>query len=199
MHNMIGMSLVGTLLGAAIGYILWQPIRLCVPRWVWMIATVSGWAIGFPMGIAASRLAASEWLSSLNPLGQGVLTAVLAGTVIGLSAGTDQYSVLRSRMSSVWSWIVPSMIGCVTGGAMLVLAVNAGYVLLLRMTMNDYALLAFGESNRAEGYIVPVWLSYIFGLSMSAASSRLVLVRSLRRLHLPEMGQHSTSRQGLTT
>ena len=74
---------------------------------------------------------------------------------------------------------------------MLVLAVNAGYVLLLHMTMNQYATLSFGAANRAEGYIVPVWLSSLFRLEMSAASSWLVLRWGLRR-----MQRRGAERQG---
>lgn len=94
--GMLSIIALGGVMGLVLGLFQW-PVLYGVLRaaWWWIVASVLGWAVGFPLGVfAAQQLGLVE-------AGFGVVT----GTVTGACVGLAQWLVLRRQVTQAGWWL----------------------------------------------------------------------------------------------
>jgi hypothetical protein len=106
-----------TIFGVLVGTAQWWAIRGHRPASWWLPATVLGWVVT-GVGVGAVSGVAAGSISTIGPASvpPGVsITAVAAGILFGLFAGTPQWLVLRRHAETTAWWSALTLLGLIAG------------------------------------------------------------------------------------
>jgi hypothetical protein len=154
--------LTGPILGVAQWLVLRRYIRHT--NW-WVIASILGWYLGFPvtlvtreilnpilleMLLAVSKLWEVFWLNAVNQL--------VTFTVLGVA----QWLVLRQHLQQAWWWILASSVGGFVNGAMSA-AVCAAACQTIAMKVNAQmaGAIAHGSGWTGSGLVTGIMLVWL--------------------------------------